>query len=923
MAKNYGTLRYHAASHQWLVECQPYCMIRLKRVFDRAAKDYGTVRLGDTEETCRELLWFMDRFPLEVSPKNRAYLYRRASDFNRKAEEFELILGGKLNPRGFELALPLRKYQAVAAELALRARGLLLADEVGLGKAQPLDAKVLTPYGWKRMGDIEEGDQIVDPDGGTAYVTGVFPRGDREVFRVTTSDGESTECSDDHLWNVMTPNDRVRGTSRVLPLSDLRGALKVRKGSNLCSRWFLPVAQPTTFEEDRSPMIHPYLLGIIIGDGCIQPGSLRVSIGDAETLAYVGSLLPAGLSLKHVPPSRCDYRISRTVRARGVNSVLAEIEALGLRDARSWQKHLPVKALRAPEWYRIELLRGLMDSDGACDAGGASVTFTTTSEALRDGVRELVGSLGGFASVYSRITNYTHRGKRRDGRRSYTLNIRLPVNPFRCRRKADRWRPPYLARAIKSVEPVGVKPVRCISVSSRRGLYVTDGYIVTHNTAVAIGMLCDPATRPALVVTMAHLPLQWKREIEKFAPQLVTHIVRQGTPYNLRVSGRRKKDARETAFPDVLLMNYHKLRGWADTLAGVVRTVVFDEAQELRHTESQKSRAARHIASKADVRIGLSATPIHNYGGEFYNVIDVLRPDVLGSKEEFLREWCDEHVVMGRDKSTIRDPKAFGTYLRENALMLRRTRKEVGRELPPIITIPHDVDCDLAALDKVKSDATALARIILGQDAAWEERGRAARELDARMRRATGIAKAPYVAEFVRMLAESGEKLLLYGWHRSVYDIWLDRLKDLKPVMYTGTESPAAKEAARKAFMEGDARILIMSLRSGAGLDGLQRVCHIAVYGELDWSPAVHIQCTGRVARDGVDESVVAYYLIAREGSDPTVAHVLGVKRQQLEGVIDPDAELVEQLQVDEDHIKKLARAFLERCGERVKEARA
>jgi len=249
--------------------------------------------------------------------------------------------------------------------------------------------------------------------------------------------------------------------------------------------------------------------------------------------------------------------------------------------------------------------------------------------------------------------------------------------------------------------------------------------------------------------------------------------------------------------------------------------------------------------------------------------------------------------------------------------MLRRTRKDVGRELPACQTIAHHVDCDAAALDKVSRSCAELAKLILAQGES--HRGAkmlASEELSNQLRQATGIAKAPYVAEFVRLLVSSGESVVLYGWHRDVYSIWLDRLADLAPVMYTGSESAAAKDAARLAFVSGERKVIIISLRSGAGLDGLQQVCRTVVFGELDWSPGVHEQCIGRVSRDGQADPVAAYFLISEEGSDPIMAEVLGLKREQSEGIRDPQREVIERLQSTEGHIKRLAEEILRKAGE-------
>jgi SNF2 family DNA or RNA helicase len=180
------------------------------------------------------------------------------------------------------------------------------------------------------------------------------------------------------------------------------------------------------------------------------------------------------------------------------------------------------------------------------------------------------------------------------------------------------------------------------------------------------------------------------------------------------------------------------------------------------------------------------------------------------------------------------------------------------------------------------------------------------------LRQATGLAKAAYVASFVRMLVESGEKVVLFGWHRAVYDVWMKELADLQPVLFTGSESAKQKEAAKQAFITGESQVLIISLRSGAGLDGLQYVSSTVVFGELDWAWGVHEQGETRVFRDGQGKPVFVYYLVSEEGSDPVVSDIIGVKRAQLDPVLDPNAALIEKLQSDSSAgIRKLAETYL------------
>jgi len=133
--------------------------------------------------------------------------------------------------------------------------------------------------------------------------------------------------------------------------------------------------------------------------------------------------------------------------------------------------------------------------------------------------------------------------------------------------------------------------------------------------------------------------------------------------------------------------------------------------------------------------------------------------------------------------------------------------------------------------------------------------------------------------------------------------------------MYTGTESPREKQRAKEAFVSGESQLLIMSLRAGAGLDGLQHVCQTVVFGELDWSPGVHEQCIGRVYRDEQGNPVMVYFLISEVGSDPIVSDVLGVKREQIEGVRNPGENLVERQDIGENQLRALAKRFLSEAG--------
>jgi len=404
----------------------------------------------------------------------------------------------------------------------------------------------------------------------------------------------------------------------------------------------------------------------------------------------------------------------------------------------------------------------------------------------------------------------------------------------------------------------------------------------------------NEGTLPAVVVVQTHMTKQWKDEgIEKFTG-LKAHIIKGTKPYDLPKA-------------DVYILKYSCLAGWVDIYdKGFFKSAVFDECQEFRRSESLRYQAGVKLSESVEYTLGLSATPVYNFGDEIFNVLNLINPDCLGKKEEFLREWTIPHGMHYK----VRDPKALGSYLRERFLFLRRTRSDVGRELPMVNKIIHTVDYDHVEVKKFESLAKMLAmKIVSGS---FTERGEAARELDMLARHNTGISKAKYVAEYVRILLENDEPVVLALWHRDVYTIILEELKEYNPVMYTGTESANQKEKAKQAFMNGETKLFIISLRSGSGLDGLQHICSNVVFGELDWSPKVHDQVIGRVDRDGRDTSlpVTAHFLVSDSGSDPVIINLLGLKASQANGIVDPLSLPAEQYS-DESRMKLLAQQYL------------
>lgn len=442
-------------------------------------------------------------------------------------------------------------------------------------------------------------------------------------------------------------------------------------------------------------------------------------------------------------------------------------------------------------------------------------------------------------------------------------------------------------------------------------------------------VLRKPDALPALCVVPVHLVRQWKDDIAEIFPTLRVHVIRKTAVYD---PSKTREMRGQT--PDVLICTYGKLHGWADHLAseGKVKTVLFDEVQDVRRNGTRKYEAAKRIAHACRLKMGMTATPVYNYGGEAHNIINVLAPDVLGSRAEFIREWGTGSD--NGDKTAVADPAQLGRYLRERGVFLRRTRADIKMHLPKMRRVPHLVDADKILLDDLMEGAVDLAKLILDRgDRPHQDVWRASGDLDWRVRRATGLAKAPYVVAFVKMLLESQEKVVVWAWHRDVYDVLMKGLQAFEPVLYTGSESAAQKYTMASRFIGGDrlqelrrknaffvpeSRVMLMSVRSGTGLNGLQKVCSTGVFAELDWAPGYHDQCVGRLDRIGQTSPVMAYFLHTDDGSDPVVMEALQVKRMQAEPIRDPDLPVFEQADTDANRVKRLAADILERRDARI-----
>lgn len=407
--------------------------------------------------------------------------------------------------------IPFTEKQKAFIELAKdkHTKVVFFSGPAGTSKAQPLDAKILTPAGWALMGDMQIGTEVITPDNKTASVIGIFPQGIKDVYRVTFSDGSFTECTADHLWLTQLEKERNRrskviGTHRIengkrrndfyknpLPaqvrsLEEIIDTLMI--GSHL--NHSIPMVEPIEFAA-KSHIIHPYILGALIGDGSLTIGTPSITTADPEIINKIKSLLPEGIMVNQLSNELgITYSITDIFSSWTTpNRITHELRRLGLYGHKSYTKFIPEEYLFDSVENRLELLRGLMDTDGTTD--GTYSSYCTVSPQLSKDVQHLIQSLGGNANKACRKNSYTYRGIKKQGADSYVVSVKLNngLNPFFLSRKKDLIQPRikyFPIRYIAKVELVSKKQCQCILLDSPEHLYITDDFIVTHNTLLSV-----------------------------------------------------------------------------------------------------------------------------------------------------------------------------------------------------------------------------------------------------------------------------------------------------------------------------------------------------------------------------------------------------------------------------------------------------
>lgn len=844
-------------------------------------------------------------FQVSIHPELRASLQARAAEARADLE----AAAGRASAIEDWLrscGRALFPYQREGVEWLAPLDRALLGDDMGLGKQQPIDARVATPVGWRAIGDLAVGDFVIGSDGLPAEVVAVYPQGVEPSFRVSFSDGSSVEAGPEHIWAIDYRRGGREWSRLVLTTEQLR-ARPVVAGLDLAkTALYLPMlSEPIHFVDGRRVPIGGYTMGALLANGCLGHGTPQLTYAAGDWPEIAGHIRAEGSAFGE--PRRYANCVHSNIR--GATEIVRALEI----DVASRVKRIPRIYQTAPIAERIALLHGLMDADGTISAERNRVTYCTTSAGLAEDVRELVEGLGGTAHI--------RRYVRSDGKPDdFQIAMKLPigVRPFSLARKAARFAPRSRSvphRIVTSVEYVRDVESVCIAVDAPDRLYVTERCILTHNTVQALVALPDGA--PVLVVGPPVAKAVWRRHVADWRPDLTPVVLRGRGSFRWPRSG----EAVITAYPilprapeeveaedaigeiaaNPLISReeddlFSAARGGAPSEPVPGTVLIADEAHAVKNPKAARTMRTRALAEAVLARGGrcwlLTATPMLNKPDELWAVLETagLGQAAFGSFWRFVHGFGGWRDRRG-DWNWSEPGPAIAEGLRR--VMLRRMKRDVLKDLPPKIFREVEVEIDLAtrricdrAIEALAAAGISLAEILEAEaNAASTIEGAAFEEMSA-ARAALAKAKIAAALDLVEEYEEAETPIVVFSAHRAPIEALAAR-PGWGAIL--GGVSEDARERVQDDFQGGRLRGVACTIRAGGVAITLTRA-QGAIFVDRDYSPLVTRQAEDRIHRIGQEGSVVITRLVADHELDRRLAEIEQEKLALIDGSVDAAA---------------------------------
>lgn len=797
---------------------------------------------------------------------------------------------------------PPMEHQKVAIETLLANDKYILADDMGLGKFLPNNTPIYTPYGTKKIGELQIGDKVIGSNGKSCNVIGVFPQGEKETYKITFNDGFSILSGDEHLWSVMSPNysknrknDRIKKYITLSTKQMYEGGNLIIKGngnnknkeykintyyksSNGNNKWQIPIVESIEFENYSDLPIDPYLLGLGLGDGHFTKNGIKFSLhkDDYDEL-FNNYNLTENLPFKN--------------KRNGYINTGDKLIDLDLFDKRSHNKFIPDIYKYSSIQNRLSILQGLMDTDGHCmlnkNGSFSGTEYSTISEQLANDVCEIVQTLGGIARKKTRRSYYKKNGVKIECNVSFRINIKLPngMNPFRLRRKSERYVSPKkypVGRYITNIEKYGKDMSTCISVDSPDKLYVAEHCIVTHNTTSATIASLESGAKKVLIICPASLKINWKRELENYTDRriLIVEGTKWGSTYDYYIINYD------------ILKNYHSIekeqREMSLLLNEKFDLVIVDEAHNISNTTAQRTKLVNDLLSEIPKIWLLTGTPMTSRPINYFNLLELVESSVAMNWQHYVKRYCGGYQF-SVDNGFGKKRKVWNTNgathldeLRERTkdIVLRRLKTEV-LDLPDKIVTPIYLNLEnLIFYDNEFENFIKISEEEKSKDSLSVSLNRLMK-----LRQIISFEKIEYTCELIDNFIEQGKKVIVFTNFTNTLDTIHERYKK-NSVVLDGRMSKEKRQISIDRFQNDDKIKVFIGNIVAAGVGITLTAAEGVIMNDLSFVPAHHSQAEDRAMRIGQKNSVLVYYPVFENTIEMNVYNILSRKKNIIDTVM-------------------------------------
>lgn len=539
----------------------------------------------------------------------------------------------------------LHQYQHKAVEFIKDKKRCALLLDMGLGKEQPISEPILTPDGWKTIGSLAVGDEVIGSNGRGITVLEVFPQGIKDVYNVTFSDGTSVRCGLDHLWGVNVKKKYYKKSDKRYDVLSLKQIIESGLIGDKGFKYNAPIVSPIEFSTKELPM-EPYLLGLLLGDGGFTGNGFTFTNSENDLLDYVQ------LSL-----NKCNKRVYENhYQLCWFAQYSKELKELGLYGLYSNEKFIPEIYLYGDINQRTAILSGLINTDGSIQKG-VSCNFSSTSESLAEGVVNLARSLGFVCT-----TSLYHR---KDGKSSsHAVHIMGNLSCLKLSEKhlsrLKSLRKPYY-KSIVNIEKIGVEESVCIKVDSDDSLYVTKDFILTHNTTSTLTAIKDLTDDFAICRTLVIAPLRvansvWKQEAEKWEHTQDLNIT-------ICTGSTKERISTLNSQADIYVINRENIKWLVDTYQKNWKwdCIVIDESSSFKSYKSQRFKALKSILHLTNYMILLTGTPASNGYMDLWSQMylvdkgEALGKNITAYRSRFFSQFDFKYVLNKGAKKIIKE----------------------------------------------------------------------------------------------------------------------------------------------------------------------------------------------------------------------------------------------------------------------------